>query len=71
MKINGAEINNLKELVRQVESTKGPYLRIDLEYNQVGRLPSHEPSPRCWARLLGAVCLGCSCGTLLLGLGAL
>ena len=34
--VNGAKVNNLRDLVKSVESAPGPYIRFDLDYNQVG-----------------------------------
>lgn len=34
--VNGTEINNLKQLVELVQGCRDKYLRLDLEYNQVG-----------------------------------
>lgn len=33
--VNGFEVNNLRDLVSAVESATGPYIRFDLDYNQV------------------------------------
>lgn len=35
LKCNGQSVNNLKDLANAVESCKGKYLRLDLDYNQV------------------------------------
>ena len=51
--VNGKPIRNLGELVAEVDGTDADYLRLDLEYNQVGLLPLWLPlvSPH------GVVCL--------------
>ncbi len=33
--VNGSKVNNLRDLVKAVESAPGPYIRFDLDYNQV------------------------------------
>ena len=37
--VNGKPIRNLGELVAEVDGTAADYLRLDLEYNQVGLSP--------------------------------
>lgn len=36
--VNGAKVNNLRELMAAVEAAPGPFLRFDLDYNQVRSL---------------------------------
>ena len=43
LRVNGAAVNNLRDLVAAVAASTGRYLSFDLEYNQVG----------------AAVCFGC------------
>ena len=38
--VNGKPIRNLRELVAEVDGTAADYLRLDLEYNQVGLSPA-------------------------------
>lgn len=35
LKVNGQQVNNLKEMVAAVVASKEQYLSLDLEYNQV------------------------------------
>ncbi len=41
--VNGKPIRNLGELVAEVDGTAADYLRLDLEYNQVGLPPCGCP----------------------------